>query len=102
MKLLIVTLVDEYEKEVLQLFKKAGIESFSGSDIEGYKNGTSSFLMNTSWFPSQKSGAESGMFFSFTDENKIDKFFALVKEFNNNLETNNPIHAVVVPVERSI
>ena len=101
MKLLIVTVVDQFEKDVLQLFKKSNIESFSGSDIEGYKN-ASSFMMNTSWFPSQKSGADSSMFFSFTEDEKIDVFFSLVVQFNENLETNNPIHAVVVPIERSI
>ncbi len=102
MKLLIVTVVDEFQKDVLRLFKQANIESFSGSDIEGYKNGTSSFMMNASWFPSQKSGADSSMFFSFTEDKKIDLFFELVKKFNENLETNNPIHAVVVPIEKSI
>ena len=102
MKLLIVTVVDEFQKDVLQLFKQANIESYSGSDIEGYKNGTSSFMMNASWFPSQKSGADSSMFFSFTEDKKIDLFFELVKKFNENLETNNPMHAVVVPIERSI
>lgn len=102
MKLLIVTVVDQFEKEVLQLFKKSRIESFSSSDIEGYKNGASSFLMNASWFPSQKGGADSSMFFSFTEEENIDLFFGLVEQFNENLETNNPIHAVVVPIERSI
>ncbi len=101
MKLLIVTVVEQFQREVLQLFKKAAIESFSESDIEGYKN-ASSFMMNSSWFPSEKSGADSSMFFSFTEESKIDLFFNLVEEFNKNLETNNPIHAVVVPIERSI
>lgn len=102
MKLLIVTLVNQFEKEVLQLFKESNIESFSSSDIEGYKNGTSSFMMNASWFPSQKGGADSSMFFSFTEDENIDLFFEKVEKFNENVETNNPIHAVVVPIERSI
>ena len=101
MKLLIVTVVDQFQKEVLQLFKKATIESYSGSDIEGFKN-ASSFMMNSSWFPSEKSGADSSMFFSFTEDEKIDLFFSLVTQFNENMETNNPIHAVVVPIERNI
>ncbi|QQX75783.1 MULTISPECIES: hypothetical protein [Aequorivita] len=101
MKLLIVTVVDEFQKEVLHLFKRANIESYSGSDIEGYKN-ASSFMMNSSWFPSEKGGADSSMFFSFTEEEKIDLFFSLATQFNKNLETNNPIHAVVVPIERNI
>lgn len=101
MKLLIVTVVDHFQKDVLQIFKKAAIESFSESDIEGYKS-ASSFIMNSSWFPSEKSGADSTMFFSFTEISKIDIFFDLVVEFNSKIETNNPIHAVVVPIERSI
>lgn len=101
MKLLIVTVVDQFQKNVLQLFKKANIECYSGSDIEGYKN-VSSFMMNASWFPSQKSGADSSMFFSFTEDKKIDVFFNLAEEFNKNLETNNPLHAFVVPIERSL
>lgn len=100
-KLLIVTVVSYYEKKVLQLFKEANIESFSGTHIEGYKD-VPAVIANSSWFPSEKSGANSIMFFSFTDDDKIDLFFSLVEEFNKNLKTNNPIHAVVAPIERSI
>ena len=101
MKLLIVTVVEEYQKDLLRLFKEANIESFSGSDIDGYKNPTS-MVRTSSWFPSQKSGVESSLFFSFTLDVNIDAIFKLIKEFNSNLETNNPIRAVVVPIEKSI
>lgn len=96
-----VTVVEQFEKEVLQLFKKAKIESFSGSDIDGYKN-PASLLMTSSWFPGEKGGVESSLFFSFTEDDKIDSLFALIKEFNTNLETNNPIKAVVLPIEKFI
>ena len=101
MKLLIVTAVSYYEKEVSKLFKEASIESFSGSHIKGYKD-VPSIVSNSSWYPTQKSGANSIMFFSFTNDDKIDLFFSLVEEFNKNLKTNNPIHAIVAPIERSI
>jgi len=101
MKLLIVTAVAEFEKEILRLFKKANIESFSESHIDGYKNPTS-MVRTASWFPSEKSGVESSLFFSFTQEENIDGLFILIKEFNQNLETNNPIRAVVVPIEKFI
>lgn len=100
-KLLIVTVVSYYEEQVLQLFKEASIESFSGTQIKGYKDAPS-LLANSSWFPSQKGGANSIMFFSFTDDDKIDLFFSLVEKFNKDLKTNNPIHAIVAPIERSI
>ncbi len=101
MKLLIVTVVEDYHEKVMKLFKQANIENFSESDIDGYKNAPST-MMSSSWFPSEKSGAESNLFFSFTEEDKIDQLFDLIEEFNKNLETNNPIKAVVVPIERSI
>lgn len=101
MKLVIVTFVEQFRKEVLQLFKKAGIENFSSSEIDGYKN-PSSFLMSTSWFPGESGGADSNMFFSFTEEDNIEILFGLIQEFNTHLETNNPIKAVVVPIEKYI
>lgn len=101
MKLVVVTAVEEFQSAILKLFKKANIENFSSSDIDGHKNG-SSVLMASSWFAGQKSGDESSLFFSFAEEEKIDTLFDVIKEFNSNIETNNPIKAVVVPIERFI
>ncbi len=64
MKLVIVTAVEEFQKEVLKLFKKANIQNFSSSDIDGYKNGAP-ILMASSWFAGEKTGNESHLFFSF-------------------------------------
>jgi hypothetical protein len=101
MKLVIVTVVDYYRKDIIKLFKQAHINNFSESDIEGFKS-TSSVTQVSNWFASESSGADSEMFFSFTEEENIDTLFNLIKEFNSNLETNNPIKAVVVPIERFI
>ncbi len=101
MKLLIVTVVAEFEKDILRLFKKAKIESFSESQIDGYKTSTP-LVRTASWFPSEKGGIESSLFFSFTEDENITTLFELIKTFNKNLETNNPIKAVVVPIEKSI
>ncbi len=101
MKLLLVTVVEEFHKDIIQLFKKSGIENFSKSEIDGYKNSTSS-IMISSWFPSEKGGTASSMFFSFTKDKNIDAAFDLITEFNKKLETNNPIKAVVVPIEKFI
>ncbi|GAA4944322.1 hypothetical protein GCM10023314_16670 [Algibacter agarivorans] len=101
MKLVMVTAVEEFQKEVLKLFKRANIENFSSSDIDGYKNGAS-ILMASNWFSGIKGGNESTLFFSFTDDEHIDNLFKLIEEFNTNLETNNPLKAVVVPIEKFI
>ena len=96
-----VTAVEEFQKEVLKLFKRANIENFSSSDIDGYKN-SASILMASNWFSGIKGGNESTLFFSFTDDEHIDNLFKLIEEFNTNLETNNPLKVVVVPIEKFI
>ncbi|SDS25017.1 hypothetical protein SAMN04515667_1747 [Formosa sp. Hel1_31_208] len=101
MKLVIVTTVEEFQKDVLKLFKNANIENFSSSDIDGYKN-SSSILKASNWFSGEKYGNESHLFFSFTEDEYINVLFSLIKEFNANMETLNPIKAVVVPIEKWI
>jgi len=101
MKLLIVTVVEEFEENIIKLFKLAKIENFSESHIDGFKSPTSIF-MASNWFPSEKGGVKSSMFFSFTEVEKINALFDLIEEFNTHLETNNPIKAVVVPIEKYI
>ena len=101
MKLVIVTSVKEFHNDIAKLFKKGNIKNYSKLDIEGYKNGNLSEL-SSNWFASDKHGNESNMFFSFTEEDNIDALFELIKEFNQSIETNNPIRAIVVPIEKFI
>jgi len=101
MKLVIVTTAEEFQNKVLKLFKNAQIENVSTSDIDGYKN-IVTLLSASNWFSGSGSGTESCLFFSFTDEEHIDILFRLIEEFNTTLETNNPVKAVVVPIDRLI
>ncbi len=101
MKMIIVTTVEEYKSEVFKLFKKAGVESFSESDIDGYKS-SAPLMYTSSWFPSEKGGAASNMFFSFTEEERVTVLFKLINQFNENSKTTNPIRAVEIPIERTI
>lgn len=101
MKLVIVTAVGVFQKDILGLFKKANIENLSSSNIEGFKN-KSSVLMESQWFSGENLSNESLLFFSFTEDQKIDLLFDLIKAYNSELKTNSPIRAIVVPVERFI
>jgi len=101
MKLVIVTVVDEYKKDVIMLFRQAEIENFSESDIEGFKTKVSGYIASN-WFASERNGADSEMFFSFAQEDRIDELFKLIKAYNQNLESNNPVRAIVVPIEKYI
>lgn len=101
MKLVIVTAIEEFQGQVLNLFKRAEIENLSTSDIDGYKNKPSVFEAS-SWFPSIKGGNESRMFLSFTEEEQIDRLFHLIADFNSKKNISNPIRAIVLPIEKYI
>lgn len=101
MKLVIVTAVAEFHNDILKLFKKANIENFSESIIDGHKS-SNGYMVSPNWFGNKKEGNESILFFSFTEASQIENLFAFIKEFNNNLETQNPVKAVVLPIEKSI
>ena len=101
MKLVIVTVVDEYKKDIIKLFRQAEIENFSESDIEGFKTSKPVNIVSN-WFAGEGSGADSELFFSFAEDDRVDVLFENIKSFNKTLESNNPIRAVVVPVEKYI
>lgn len=101
MKLVIVTVVDDYKKDIIRLFKTAKIENYSESDIEGFKT-TAPTNIVSNWFGSESSGSDSELFFSFAEEEKVDALFNAIIAFNDTLESNNPIRAVVVPIEKYI
>ena len=101
MKLVIVTAVEFFHDDMLGIFKKAGVKAVSESDIDGYKN-IPAVLTASNWFAADKGGVKSVMLFSFTEADKIDTLFELINTYNKNLETNNPVKAVVLPVERYI
>jgi hypothetical protein len=99
MKLVIVTSVEEYHDDILDIFKKSNIENFSESEIDGYKN-TPSILSTSNWFATNKSVTNSIMLFSFTEKEKIDTLFEHLEAYNKNIESNSPIKAIVLPIEK--
>ena len=101
MKFLIVTLVKEYEKDVLHLFKKAQITSFSDVDINGFHSKSVENLIDN-WFSSDADKVRSTMFFTFTKKEKIDLLLQEIKVFNTQKELSNPLRAIVLDVAKFI
>jgi len=101
MKFLIVTLVKEYEKDVLHLFKKAKITSFSDVDINGFHSKSVENLIDN-WFSGDTDKVRSTMFFTFTKKEKIDLLLQEIKVFNTQEELANPLRAIVLDVAKFI
>lgn len=101
MKLIIVTSVAEYEKKVCELFKKSCIEVYSSAPIEGHK-----FLgvenLQDNWFSANRNTYDSIVYFSFTDEDKIDVLLENIQQFNEKQKSNNPVKAIVLPIEKFV
>jgi len=100
MKMVIITCLSDYEKDIMNLLEKADVNAFSAFNIDGYRNDKNELDFQT-WFPSTQLGSESLMFFSFDTANKIKNLFELIKKYNQTLNT-NPVKAAIMPIEESI
>lgn len=101
MKLLLITSVLEFEKDICKLFKKAEINVYSTSDIQGHKFFSSKNIQDN-WFSAQRDSHDSKLYFSFTSEDKIDIIFKSIEEFNSKKTNSNPIKAIVLDIEKFI
>jgi len=99
MKLLIITAVKSYEKEAVKLFKQAGILAFSNTDINGFKALDQEDLIDN-WFSSSVQNVKSVLFFTFSEEDKIDLLLKELEILNTRIESANPLKAIVLNIEK--
>jgi len=100
MKLLLITAVKEFEKDIKQLLKKSGVQSFSYQDVKGFKN-SSEEAVDTNWFGSEMNETQSVLFHVFIATEKLDVFCQFVKEFNIIQESKSTIHVAVLNIEKT-
>ncbi|WP_264563734.1 hypothetical protein [Flavobacterium sp. N3904] len=100
MKLLLITAVKEFEKEIKQLLKKASVQSFSYQEVKGYKNSTGE-AVESNWFGSEMNETDSILFYAFTAKEKVDALYELVEYFNIEQESLSHIHIAVLNIEKS-
>jgi len=100
MKLLFVTSLKEYQKTVADILNKAEIPVFSVTETIGFKDHHRTNLLDN-WFSSGTEQFNSIFVFSFTEQSKTEKAIELIKEYNATNESEFPIRAFIVPVEKS-
>ena len=100
MKLLVVTSLKEYQNKVAQLLDLAKITVFSVTETTGVRDEQESNLLDN-WFSSGSEKSDSVFLFSFTDAAKADQALSLIRKYNAGNETDFPIRAFVLPVEKS-
>uniref|UniRef100_UPI00404B5859 hypothetical protein n=1 Tax=Flavobacterium sp. TaxID=239 RepID=UPI00404B5859 len=100
MKLLIITAVEAFEKEIKDLLKKSGVLSFSYQKVIGFRDVTEEAL-ESNWFASEMNENESVLFYAFANSESVEKVFAITKSLNENHKSLSKIHLAVVPIEQT-
>ena len=100
MKLLIITAIKEFEKEIKQQLKNAKVSTFSYRDVIGYRDSTQDAI-ESNWFSSEMNKSESILFYAFVQEENVETLFKSINEFNAKQETLSNIHVAVLAIEKS-
>ena len=100
MKLLMITAIEAFEKDIKFLMKKSKINTFSYTDIKGYRDITEESVEDN-WFASEMNESQSIIFYAFVPKENADQLFDVVNEFNNQQRTKSKVHVVVLNIEKS-
>jgi nitrogen regulatory protein PII len=100
MKLIILTTIEEFAKEVKHILKNAQVKSYSYKNVIGYLS-TSEEAFESNWFGVEMDENESILFYAFVPKDTVDKVYDAVKEFNAKQKTASHMHIAVLNIEKS-
>ena len=100
MKLLLITAVAEFGKEVKQILKKGNVKTYSYKEVTGYRNASEDAL-GSNWFGTEMNENESIMFYAFVEKENVDIVCSAITEFNAKQETLSHIHSAIINIEKS-
>ncbi|WP_312762932.1 hypothetical protein [Epilithonimonas sp.] len=93
MKLLLITAVEEFEKDVISILKNSGVKSFTYQSVKGFQNDKNE--MNN-WFGKDDIAVDSLLFTVFSEYNCVDRIYKNINEFNSKQQTVSHIHIVTI------
>ena len=99
MKLVLITAIAEFEKDVKKMLKEAKVKSYSYRDVKGFRD-ASEESMESNWFGSDMNETDSVVFYAFILQQNLDILFDEVTQFNKNQETISKVHLAVFSVEK--
>jgi nitrogen regulatory protein PII len=100
MKLVIITSISEFEKEIKQILVQANVKNFSYKDVVGYHN-SSDQAIGENWFATEMNENESILFYAFVPVENVDLVFNAITIFNSQQETKSKIHIAAINIEKS-
>ncbi|MDF2934300.1 MAG: hypothetical protein K0R36_3631 [Chryseobacterium sp.] len=99
MKLLLITAIEEFEKEVKNILKHSGVKAFSYQSVKGFKNNGDE-LKN--WFSSDNVEIDSLLFTVFIESRYVDEIYIRIQDFNSKQKTFSHVHIATVQLEKLI
>ena len=100
MKLLLITAISAFEKEIKQMLKQAHVTSYSFKEVTGYKD-ISEDGIETNWFASEMNETQSLLFYAFVKNGNVDTLFDLILKFNEIQKSASKIHVAILNIEKS-
>lgn len=100
MKLLLITAVEQFEKDVKKILSHSGVKSFSYQHVKGYKNESGSTLDN--WFSSSHPEFNSLLFTVFIECECVPDIYKSVKAFNDKQKSLSHIHVATLKIEETL
>lgn len=101
MKQVIVLSIKDYESELQKVLKGLDIPAFSKVDIEGCRNTVGGADLSN-WFANKADSDFSVMYFAFVLDEVADHILDAIQRWNENTGDQNPMHAFIQSVERSV
>lgn len=100
MKLLIITAITAFDKDVKKMLKQASVKTFTYKAVKGFTD-LSEEAIESNWFASEMNENESVLYYAFVKKENVDLFFDLVNEFNRKQQSLSNIHVAVLNIEKS-
>lgn len=101
MKLVLITAVHSFKKEIQHLLKQSGVKTYSYREVTGFKDITEEALASN-WFGNEMNENESIAFYAFVPVEHLDKLYDLIINFNHELETKSKVHLATFNIEKFI
>jgi nitrogen regulatory protein PII len=100
MKLVIITAIVIFDKDIKKILKQADVKTFTYKEVIGFKD-LSEEAIESNWFGSEMNENESVLYYAFVKKENVDHFFELVNDFNAKQERISNIHVAVLNIEKS-
>jgi len=100
MKLIVITAVTAFEKDIKSLLIKSKIPQFSYQNVIGYRDATLDAVGNN-WFGAEMNEAESILFYAFVPARQLEMLFDEVKAYNAQQEAKSKVHLSVLNIEKT-